>query len=88
MKAGEKISFKKELIGCKIEIIKSNNACDEGMKGRISDETKNTLVVETKDGNKRLLKNNIIIKTVIDGKVVEIPGKNIQGKPKDRIKNK
>jgi len=50
-------SFKEELIGSLVEIIGSKNETLIGLKGKIIDETKNTLII--KQGNK-IKKNNEI----------------------------
>ena len=68
-----------ELIGKKVEIIKSKNKSNIGLKGKITDETKNTI---TLDNEKKLIKNNITMK--IDGKILE--GSDLVFRPEDRIK--
>ena len=74
-------SFKGELIGSVIEIIGSKNKTLIGIKGKIIDETKNTLTIKNKT-SKKVLKSHITFK--IDGKIVE--GKDITKRPEDRIK--
>jgi|TARA_Y100000310_G_scaffold327640_1_gene394318 ribonuclease P protein subunit POP4 len=76
-----KKGFKKELIGSIIEIIGSKNKTLIGIKGKIIDETKNTLTIKNKT-SKKVLKSHITFK--IDGKIVE--GKDITKRPEDRIK--
>lgn len=71
--------WKRELIGSKIEIIGSKNKTLEGVKGKIVDETKNTI---TLDNGKKILKSHVTLK--INGEVVD--GKDIQKRPEDRIK--
>jgi RNase P/RNase MRP subunit p29 len=53
-------------------------------EGKIIDETKNTLIIKTKEGNKRTIKINSIIE--IDD--FKINGKKINKRPEDRIKIK
>lgn len=47
------------LIGEKIKIKKSSNRCLVGIEGEIIDETKNTITIKTKNGEKKILKNQI-----------------------------
>ncbi len=74
-------SFKGELIGSDIEIIGSKNKTLMGIKGKIIDETKNTLTIKNIT-IKKVLKSHITFK--INGKTIE--GKNIKKRPEDRIK--
>tara|TARA_Y100000031_G_C8237437_1_gene394021 strand:- start:821 stop:1072 length:252 start_codon:yes stop_codon:yes gene_type:complete len=63
---------------------------EEGKKveGKIIDETKNSFLVKTKDGRKRLLKANSLFKMKSNNKIVEVPGNLILMRPEDRIKIK
>jgi ribonuclease P protein subunit POP4 len=74
-------SFRGELIGSLVEVISSKNETLIGLKGKIIDETKNTITIQNKKINK-ILKSHITIK--IDGKIIE--GKNLKKRPEDRIK--
>jgi len=71
--------WKKELIGVIAEIIGSKNKTLIGVKGKIVEETKNTI---TFDNGKKILKSHVTLK--IGEEIVE--GKTIQKKPEDRIK--
>lgn len=73
-----------ELIGLQTKIIGSRNQFDVGIEGKIVDETRFTIVIQTVKETKRFLKENIIIK-IGDYK---IDGKLFKGKPEDRIKVK
>ena len=75
-------SFKEELIGSLVEIIGSKNETLIGFKGKIIDETKNTLIIKQGNKIKKIMKSHVILK--IDGKTIE--GKNIIKRPEDRIK--
>ena len=55
-----------------------------GMKGRIIDETKKTLVLAGKEARKVVLKGSITIKLLRTGRVIE--GKNILRRPEERMK--
>lgn len=71
--------WKKELIGTTAEIIGSKNKTLIGIKGKIIEETKNTI---TFDNGKKILKSHVTLKI---GEEL-IKGKAIQKKPEDRIK--
>lgn len=70
------------LIGEEAEIIGAENKTLIGIQGMIIDETKNTLEISTKKGNKKIIKEQITIR--IKEKTIE--GKNIQGRTETRIK--
>lgn len=80
MKLDGKSLIKHEIIGLEAEIIGSKNRSNIGIKGKIIDETKETVVIN----NKRLFKNNITLKI---GNI-EIQGKKLAGRPKERITKK
>ncbi len=72
---------KDELIGLVIEVVGSKNKTLVGLKGKIIDETKNTIILQ--NGKiKKLMKSHIQIK--INNKIIE--GKSLQKRPEDRIK--
>lgn len=70
--------MRKELIGKKIKIIESKNKTNKGIKGKVIDETKNTITID----DKKFIKKNITFE--IDGKIIE--GKDIMFRPEERIK--
>ena len=72
---------KKELIGSNIEVISSKNKTLIGLKGKVIDETKNTLTIKS-DKTKKIIKSHVTLK--IDNKVVD--GKKLSSRPEDRIK--
>ncbi len=51
---------KGELIGLNIEVIKSNNKANIGIKGKIIDETKNMIIIKNEKGIKKLIKKQIL----------------------------
>ena len=75
-----------ELIGHPIEITLSKNKDIEGMEGTIIDETKNMLIIETKDGRKKAIKDQIRFTIQKDGKKILVDGSKISFRPEDRIK--
>ncbi len=48
-------------IGKKIKVTKSSNKQLENIEGTVTDETKNTITIETKKGIKKLIKKQIEI---------------------------
>lgn len=79
---------KKELIGLDIEVVSSKNKANIGIKGKIIDETKETLVLREGKKIKRLLKKNIIFTTIIEDKKIMIDGKILSKRPEERIKSR
>ena len=86
MKLNPKDIIRYELIGLNTEIIDSKNKSDIGIKGKIIDETKNTLIIETNGKRKKVFKNNILLNLKINKQTIKIKGKLLFGKPKERIK--
>jgi ribonuclease P protein subunit POP4 len=78
--------IRQEIIGSLAEVIDSKNKSNIGIKGKIIDETKNTIIIEDKQKRKRLFKNNITLKITIKNQTAAIQGKLLSGKPKDRTK--
>jgi ribonuclease P protein subunit POP4 len=88
MRINVKDIIKHELIGLKVKIVDSKNKSNIGIQGKIIDETKHTIMIESKDEKKRLFKNNITIDVHVDKKIVRINGKLLSGRPKERVKIK
>jgi ribonuclease P protein subunit POP4 len=80
--------IKHELIGLKAKVIDSKNKANVGIAGKIIDETKHTIIIESKGKQKRLFKNNITLDVHLDKKIVRINGKLLSGRPKERVKIK
>jgi ribonuclease P protein subunit POP4 len=68
--------MKESLIGKQVKI--------NHIEGKIIDETKNTITIQTKENQKIFEKNTI--KLIINNQ--EIDGKSLIGRPEDRIKRK
>ena len=77
-----------ELIGLDTEIVKSKNKSLEGLKGKIIDESKNMLVIESNNHIKRIIKNQVKLKMKINKKRLIIDGKLLVGRPEERLKKK
>ncbi len=76
--------FPYELIGEEIEVIRSKNKSNQGIKGKITDETKSTIMVEHHGKVKRLFKTNITFRLLKSKEV--IAGETIIKRPEERIK--
>ncbi|MBI2499268.1 ribonuclease P protein subunit [Candidatus Woesearchaeota archaeon] len=75
-----------ELIGSIIRVINSKNTDLENVEGKVIDETKNIVVIDTKKGIKKIIKNQVKMEINLKGKKVEIDGKELVGRPEERIK--
>lgn len=75
-----------EVIGLRAEIIKSPDLNKAGIKGKVVDETKNLLILETKGGLKKIPKKEVLIKFWLGKETKEINGKFLVAKPEDRTK--
>jgi len=71
-----------ELIGKNINIIDAKNKSLIGIQGNILDETRETLIIKTKKGEKRIPKKDCVFK--INEKI--FPGKEIMGRSEERMK--
>ncbi len=74
------------LVGLDVEILEHPNVKLRGLKGRVVDETKNTLLIDTGKKRVRVLKDGILLFTLPDGTKVRIYGEKIKGRPWDRLK--
>tara|TARA_Y100000310_G_C20688463_1_gene820650 strand:+ start:516 stop:794 length:279 start_codon:yes stop_codon:yes gene_type:complete len=76
-----------ELIGMCVEIAEAKNQSLNGLKGKIINETKNMMEIELENGEtKKIIKNQVTLKTKIKGKTVIIKGEVFQGRPEERLK--
>ena len=77
-----------ELIGLNAEVIRCPCRTNEKMKGKLVDETKNTIVLELPSGGeKRIPKKSSVFKFLLsDGTFARIDGNSIAFRPEDRPK--
>ncbi|MBW2973261.1 ribonuclease P protein subunit [Candidatus Woesearchaeota archaeon] len=80
--------IKDELIGRTVEIIGSANKSNIGMRGKVLDETKHLLFIETSKGIKKIQKKKNIFQIRYLGEKVNIKGELLFGAPAERIKTK
>ncbi len=76
-----------EIIGLEAEVSKANNKSLQGVKGKIIDETQNTITIQESNGKtKKILKSQITLTLHIDNQTVEIEGESLISRPEDRTK--
>ncbi len=77
-----------ELIGLEVEIISSNDPTHKGVIGRILDETRNTLLIETRSRRGVRIPKDIstFLFKIPDGRKVLVEGHIIVGRSEDRLK--
>ena len=81
--------IKEELIGLQAEIIDAKNKSLIGIKGRIINETKFTLEIETAMGIKKIkkiLKEQVTLKLPYKGRVLAVEGKLLVGRGYERLR--
>jgi ribonuclease P protein subunit POP4 len=85
----EKNLVRHELIGLEVEVKKSTNKTQIGIKGRVVDETYNMLVIDKGGKEKKVEKKScVFVFKLPNGKKVEVEGWVLVGRPEDRIKKK
>lgn len=75
-----------ELIGLKVKIVRSVDAKKTGIEGKIINETKNVLEVETKKGLKKIPKKEVFLEFELGNEKIVLDGKSIVEKPEKRTK--
>ena len=79
----------REFIGLNAKVVRSPNPNYIGIKGKVIDETRNTLVILHKNQKKTVIKEAAVFHfTMPDGTIVEIDGKVIVGRPENRVKKR
>ena len=79
--------LQQEFIGLRAKIVGSSNPFNIGIKGTITDDTRNTLTIRQNNEEKTIIKNTSIFHvTLPDEQIVEIDGKVLVGRPEDRVK--
>ncbi len=78
-----------ELIGLFVEVLESLAESYVGLKGKVVNETYNMLVLETSEGEKKVLKSvSKFLFTLPNGKKVVVDGSILVGRPEERLKKK
>lgn len=74
-------------IGLPVEVVQSSMRSLVGIKGKVIDETKGMLVIETARGEKKVQKVSCVFRFTCDnGDVVDIKGEKICFRPEERPK--
>jgi ribonuclease P protein subunit POP4 len=74
-----------ELIGLRAKVVKCLDKKQRGTEGTVIDETKNTLVIASLDGTKRLVKASSTFRFYVDRKAFVVNGLEINSRPCERI---
>ncbi len=77
-----------ELIGLEVEVAAATAAGFAGLKGVVSDETRQLLTIETKRGPKHVPKDCCVFRFKLPQGWVRIAGALLVGRPEDRVKKK
>ncbi len=76
---------KHELIGLEVEVLDATDPTQAHVRGRVVDETRNTLVLEIQGDEKRIPKHGSRFRFEIQGGL-EVDGEEIRFRPEDRVK--
>ena len=77
-----------EFIGLKAKVVESEDPGKKGISGKITDETMNTFVLETKNGEKAIPKKEAVISFILPNrKKITVDGKKLVFRPEDRVKS-
>lgn len=77
-----------ELLGLDAQILESTNKTFVGLFGKVIDETKSMLVIDTKQGAKMVSKQHNKWKFTLGDQDFTVDGAAISKRPEDRIKVK
>ena len=77
---------RREFIGLEAEVLESTCAEHLGIKGRVVDETRNTLTIEQDGREKKIPKDCCKFRFVEGSRTHVVSGKDIKFRPEDRIK--
>ena len=89
MSISEKNILRHELIGLDVEVIRDSNINNISLRGRVFDETRNTLLIKINEASKRIAKQNAVFRFKLpDGATLDVEGRALIGRPEDRVKRK
>ena len=78
-----------ELVGLLLEVTESTNPDNVGITGRVVDESRNTITIDTRKGTRNLIKDQCTFSfTIPDGRKVRVRGSLLVARPEDRTKKK
>lgn len=76
-----------EIVGLTCKVIDAENKNLIGLQGKIIDETRNTIIIQTKDKTKVLLKEQVTLEFTNNDQKITINGKKLLKRPEERIKD-
>jgi len=77
-----------ELIGTKIRVVDATNKSLIGLEGKVIDETRNTILIESEHKEINLIKKQITMEFKYKDQKIRINGKILVARPEDRLKLK
>ena len=78
-----------ELIGLEVRLVACSNKQLEGLSGKVIDETRNMLKIETPKGERKLAKEDCAFSFHLpSGEWVKVDGSLLVARPEDRIKKR
>lgn len=79
-----------ELIGLPVEVVGASHEGFKGIKGKVVDETRNTIKIEDDDGHEKIIPKKMAIFhfTLPNGTIIEINGNIMVARPENRIKKR
>ena len=78
-----------ELIGLDVEVVRGRNPSNASIRGRVIDESRNTLLIREGERARRIVKQTAVFRFKLpDGAAVEVEGATLVGRPEDRVKRK
>ncbi len=84
-KTKPRITYSK-LIGREIEIENHPDPTIKGLRGKVIDETMNTLVIRTPKGDKIIFKKGSLIRIYLHDYTIKVYGDSLVGRPEERVK--
>jgi ribonuclease P protein subunit POP4 len=78
-----------ELTGLAVKVADSKNPANKGLEGKVISETRNTIIIETRKGEKTLFKDQCtFVFELPGGEKVRVDGELLVARPEDRVKKK
>lgn len=77
-----------ELIGTKMKVVSASNKSLIGLEGKVVDETRNTITIEKKNKEIKLIKKQITMEFKYKDQKFRMDGKILVARPEDRLKLK
>lgn len=75
-----------EIMGLGVEVMKSTDKGKEGATGRVIDETRNTITIETGGKEKVIPKKEVWLRFRLPGGNADVNGPDLVARPEDRTK--